>query len=133
MAARQRERYRAGRERALEYAREYRHKNIAAIKQKQGIYRKSNPEKIRANALQRLYGIDLETFQALAAEQDGRCAICQRRTKLCVDHEHESHLVRGLLCANCNCGLGYFDDEPDRLAAALEYLSSRSSSLRLAI
>jgi hypothetical protein len=40
-----------------------------------------------------------------------------------VDHGHETGEVRGLLCSNCNLGLGYFKDNPKYLEGAIKYLS----------
>lgn len=72
------------------------------------------------------YGITVKDFQDLLAKQGGACAICHRipDKKLCVDHCHQTKLVRGLLCRECNRGLGAFADSPERLAAAIQYLQS---------
>ncbi len=78
------------------------------------------------------YGITPEQYDELLALQRGVCAICGQpeRSKtrnghvkaLAVDHDHETGEVRGLLCDNCNRGLGHFKDDAERLAAAVAYL-----------
>lgn len=69
------------------------------------------------------YGITPEEYDSLLAEQEGRCRICEaERALLHVDHDHETNEVRGLLCGNCNRGLGIFSDDPARLRAAARYL-----------
>ena len=83
-------------------------------------------EYIRRDRLIRDYGITLEEYAMLFLEQDGVCAIClqpeRRERNLCVDHDHETGLVRGLLCNKCNKALGGFDDRVDLIEAALQYL-----------
>lgn len=90
-----------------------------------------DPQRRRSNTMRRLYGITTEQYDAMFDEQDGRCAICrlpEQMTRLgvtrglCVDHDHETGRVRGLLCAACNFALGKFNDDPARLRAAAEYL-----------
>jgi hypothetical protein len=54
--------------------------------------------------------------------QAGRCAICPREGRLCVDHCHTRNRLRGLLCRKCNLGLGQFDDSPMRVMRAALYL-----------
>lgn len=58
--------------------------------------------------------------------QDNKCAICQdefsAENRACVDHDHKSGAIRGMLCHHCNTGLGLFRDQPERLAAAIQYL-----------
>ena len=72
----------------------------------------------------RVYGVTLG--QAQQIRKGGACAICgQRPTKrLHVDHDHATGCVRGLLCKNCNHGLGMFGDDPARLSLALAYLQA---------
>lgn len=79
------------------------------------------------------YGINAERYEAMLTQQGGGCAICgvpqgsRRGERLAVDHCHHSGRVRGLLCANCNRGIGLLEDRPERLRRAAEYLDGRSS------
>jgi len=92
--------------------------------------RKIDPTYERRQTLRR-HGLTLDQYQALFKEQGGVCAMCKtpERTKrfgrvqhLCVDHDHETGRVRGLLCVNCNKVLGHAFDRPDILAAGALYL-----------
>lgn len=60
----------------------------------------------------------------MLAEQDGLCAICVQRPAEHVDHTHATGAVRGLLCFNCNGGLGQFRDDSELLDLAIDYLDS---------
>lgn len=73
----------------------------------------------------RLYGVDAGWLKE-TAEAQGRCAICDASTELVVDHDHATGLYRGLLCANCNVGIGMFADDPARLLAAVSYLGGEN-------
>ncbi len=73
-----------------------------------------------------------DDYDALLALQGGVCAICSKNRPLGVDHCHLFNEVRGLLCNKCNLGLGMFDDDPDRLRAAADYLErSRRAPLSM--
>lgn len=76
--------------------------------------------------LQRTYGITSEQYEQMRADQRGVCAICKQPPKklpLNVDHDHESGLVRGLLCWNCNHRLlPTARDDAARLQRAADYL-----------
>lgn len=69
------------------------------------------------------YGITEAEFDTLLAQQGGGCAICGRQTTLCVDHDHDTGEVRGILCRECNRALGLFGDDSDTLERAAKYLS----------
>lgn len=69
-------------------------------------------------------GLTTEDVQTWWTAQKGRCRICKKKSDTpCVDHCHASMKVRGLLCVNCNTGLGNFKDNPYLLRKAIEYLS----------
>ena len=72
--------------------------------------------------LKRRYGLTPAAFQRLWEAQGGECAICLTRPADHVDHDHETGRIRGLLCFNCNGGLGQFGDDSMRLAMAVAYL-----------
>jgi hypothetical protein len=78
----------------------------------------------KATTLYLKYGVTLDQYEALALAQQRRCAICRRESgkPLCVDHNHASGQVRGLLCWHCNIALGKFQDDPMIVLAAWEYL-----------
>ncbi|MFJ5620616.1 endonuclease VII domain-containing protein [Micromonospora sp. NPDC093243] len=61
-------------------------------------------------------------FDELLAGQGGVCAVCGDPDPEHVDHDHRTGWVRGILCFNCNGGLGQFRDSPTRLARAITYL-----------
>jgi hypothetical protein len=58
----------------------------------------------------------------MRAAQNGLCLICASAPADHVDHDHATGAIRGMLCFNCNGGLGQFKDNPDVVAKALAYL-----------
>lgn len=84
----------------------------------------------RAWQLKSKYGLTLAQYEAMVVKQAGRCAICQDELgegrKSHVDHDHRSGRVRGILCNNCNGGLGKFRDRIDLLYSAIRYLQVRN-------
>ena len=68
------------------------------------------------------YGIGADDFDELVRRQGGVCPICGRADPEHVDHSHDTGAVRGILCFNCNGGLGQFRDDADALRAAAAYL-----------
>lgn len=77
----------------------------------------------RAWKLATKYGLTVAQYQALLSSQDGKCAICAvSLVKPCVDHNHKTGAVRGILCDGCNVGLGRFADNPQTLRRAADYL-----------
>lgn len=87
-------------------------------------------EQRRARTLRFHYGMTPEEYDELFSAQNGVCAICQQLCRtgrhLAVDHDHETDEVRGLLCAPCNTAIGLMEDDPERLIAAVKYLTPGS-------
>jgi hypothetical protein len=81
--------------------------------------------------LRHRYGIGDAEVQELLAEQGGVCAICGAADPEHVDHDHETGYIRGILCFNCNGGLGQFRDDIGHLANAIDYL--RGTTCRVLI
>lgn len=81
------------------------------------------------------YDITHSQYLQMVKDQDNKCLICKtdgialRAGRLYVDHCHQTGIVRGLLCDKCNRGLGCFNDNPDLMAAALDYLYIANSGL----
>lgn len=84
-------------------------------------YRKAHPDQIKKFRLKK-YNLTLEEFNSIFEQQRGVCAICSASMPLAVDHNHETDVVRGLLCRSCNCGLGMFKDSAVLLNQAIQYL-----------
>lgn len=88
---------------------------------------KSHRRERKASELKHYYGLTLVEFDRMYIAQQGCCAICgKHQTKLsrvlCVDHNHRTKKIRGLLCTNCNTALGLLYDDPDLLGKAIIYL-----------
>ena len=69
------------------------------------------------------YGMGKAEYYELLDAQEGVCAICKGVERdFMVDHCHKTGVIRGLLCRKCNTGLGMFDDVPNLLRQAADYL-----------
>ena|ERR1700675_927408 len=100
------------------YEREYYAKNKEHILERQkelGTWRKKR------------YGITKDQYSIMCEIQNDRCAICLSKEKLYVDHDHETGRVRGLLCNNCNSGVGFLKDSHEVLLAAAVYVEKYNS------
>jgi hypothetical protein len=59
----------------------------------------------------------------LISKQGGYCAICSNlMTNKAVDHDHKTGKLRGILCYQCNSGLGMFKDNIETMKKAINYL-----------
>ena len=59
----------------------------------------------------RTYNVTQEQYEEMYTEQEGICPLCELFFEaLCIDHDHETGKVRGLLCISCNRALGYFEN-----------------------
>ena len=79
--------------------------------------------------LKRNYGITPKDYETLLSNQNNVCGICKLKCisgrKLAVDHCHYTGKIRGLLCCNCNRGLGLFKHDISILDNALQYIMDR--------
>ena len=106
-------------------------KNPELVKGYQDAYREKNRAVLSAKDRERKFGVDLAAYSAMVAAQDNKCAICRKpetatrggKVKaLAVDHDHKTGRVRGLLCSECNIGIGKFGDSRDEMISAIRYL-----------
>ncbi|MCC9708657.1 endonuclease VII domain-containing protein [Streptomyces sp. MNU76] len=79
-----------------------------------------------AEHLRRKYGLTEADRDELIASQGGVCCICLSAPAAHVDHCHKTGRVRGVLCFNCNAGLGLLRDDPDALNRAADYLEGNA-------
>lgn len=121
-----------------EYRAENRERIAAVAKQwyenggreKQALYTKKHYQerKARYKESKRLYrftqyGINEKDFLKMSRKQEGRCGICNKvPDTLCIDHNHDTGQVRGLLCRKCNSAIGKLYDDPEIILNAYYYL-----------
>lgn len=87
----------------------------------------------RKSRYKRKYGMTIEQFDAMVVTQKSCCAICgtdkpntNGKKTWCVDHDHKTNRVRGLLCNDCNLLIGYADDDVRVLKSAIRYLTQNT-------
>jgi hypothetical protein len=87
--------------------------------------------------LRRVYGITVDEWESRFAKQGGVCGICKggpgetrdgKVREWHTDHDHETKVFRGVLCASCNTGIGHFGDDVVKLSAAIGYLEAGRDS-----
>lgn len=109
--------YKNNKEKVSKSIKEWKNNNKEVIKQ-------TNKEfNLRVN-----YGLTIEDYNNIFNSQNGCCAICNRhqmnfKKNLAVDHDHNTGEVRGLLCHNCNTGLGQFKDNIELMKSGIDYLN----------
>lgn len=82
-------------------------------------------DRLKRNSDQRRYGLTPDGKKALFESYDNQCAVCSEPKILCVDHDHVTGIVRGVLCKKCNQALGLLMDSKDNVANLLDYISKR--------
>ena len=107
--------------------------NLECRRKVEAEWRRKNPDKVQQKNRKRkmgYYGLSVDDFDILMEKQNNCCAICKKTCitgrALAIDHDHNTSVVRGLLCNKCNQGLGFFDDSIDLLHNAVLYLKQHS-------
>lgn len=98
---------------------------------------KQSPERLKHLYLTNTYGLSYKDFTDMLELQEYRCRVCSRTLEVSiearqlkassavVDHDHITGKVRGILCNECNRGLGYFHDNKESLMNAIKYLTEQ--------
>lgn len=119
--------YERNKERLKAYRRAYYAQNREAELPKMRAYSKENQKALKLKERARFYGLTLDELLALLARPV--CDICKQAFKSSkhqhIDHCHATQNVRGVLCVNCNHGIGNMKDDPARLRAAADYLEKK--------
>lgn len=110
------------------YADNKRYQNKEQAKQKSQVWYQANREKHRDLERLRRHNLPGNCFRQMLEDQNFGCAICGRvpepgERSLVVDHDHDSGIIRGLLCDSHNKGLGHFFDSIPDLEQAIAYLT----------
>lgn len=114
--------YEKNKEEVKKRAKDWAVKNKDRVKQSQA--KNYSTEKYRKYSFKSRYGISTDEYNTFFQKQDGKCKICNitSEKRLYVDHCHTTGKIRGLLCQQCNTGLGMFKDNEDNLMKAIKYL-----------
>jgi len=99
--------------------------------------RDERPDSTRGYNLKQRFNISIDDYNIMFLDQKGRCKICNNAETnldnkgkvkwLAVDHNHDTGDIRGLLCSNCNTGIGKLGDSIKVLKNAIKYLKERGS------
>ena len=106
-------------------SKEWRLNNLEKSRENSKHYQKIHPEKVLEWQLKK-YGLTLEQYKAFG----NKCMICDKKPhgmsngklRLCVDHDHKTGKIRGLLCGACNIAIGHFYHNSELLKKAILYL-----------
>ena len=119
--------HRENKEKEKGYYTLYTKNNRERINTRARAYR-SNNNRIMVACLRRRHGITLEEFEKLKELQGNKCGICKIdfiKTPA-IDHNHTTGNIRGLLCSNCNTGIGLLKDSVEMLVSAMNYLQDET-------
>lgn len=109
-------------------AREYRREHLAEKAEYQRRYRAAKPDITRWIETRRNFGLEPGEVAAMLTAQANRCAVCRTadpgKSAWCIDHDHRTGEIRGILCAACNKAIGFFRDSPESMRAAADYVQN---------
>jgi hypothetical protein len=131
------EKYNKNKEKYLAQQKVYYTNNIDRIRETSKMYYQSNKSKWlemgwKQKGILNKEGLPftLSDFEELASTAEYKCQICgsdgsSHKKGLCVDHNHNTGIARGLLCGHCNSGIGHFHDDINKLSSAIAYLKTK--------
>lgn len=115
-----------------EYDKQYYLRNRAKRLAQNKQWRKDNPEKFRRQYRRQSWkklGMDPDEAQAVW-DANVACEVCSSPEGLCVDHDHNTGRVRGVLCHACNLSAGKMGEDPDRLERLATYIRQRAGETK---
>ncbi len=74
----------------------------------------------RAEVIARRLGVNVDDVRRVLLKNE--CEVCGNKSKLVIDHDHKTHIVRGRLCQGCNKAIGFIADDPNRAIKIFGYL-----------
>lgn len=77
-----------------------------------------------ARHIKQTYGLEKYKYEEMLEEQGGVCAMCKTNEPRCVDHDHTTGLVRGLVCYRCNMVVGFYENTPNMFSLIKAYLGA---------
>lgn len=95
-------------------------------------WRSNNKNKTKNEKLKK-YNLTIEDFYNLLKIQKNRCGICKKKFNNsyssfpCVDHNHKTGTIRGILCRNCNSGVGGLHDDIEIISNALKWVKKKNT------
>ena len=101
--------------------------NIEKCREEHRNWANKNKDKVAFTKAKSAYGITKEEYDSPIR----KCQICGSEEKLVIDHSHQSGKIRGMLCQNCNKGLGFFKDNPVLLERASDYVLGKHELLEI--
>ena len=127
-----REWYLKNRERILASRKIYNKLNKMKIQERSIASRINNPQKYKNHHYKSNFNITLDDYHNMLSTQNSCCAICgkhksENKLNLSVDHCHKTGKIRGLLCSNCNFGIGNLKDSIINLQKAILYLQQHNT------
>ena len=80
------------------------------------------------------YNLSVDEYKEILSNQNNKCAICgcdisKKENRPHIDHNHSTNKIRGILCGNCNMGIGLLKDDINVLRNAVKYLEGNDEKI----
>jgi hypothetical protein len=114
----------------------HREENVEATRESRKAYRENNPEKVAISDIKRRYFLSDEIATDLYIRSMQHCESCgalwgnHLKQRFCVDHDHDTGRVRGILCMPCNAALGLLREDTEVVLALAEYSRKHNGSTK---
>jgi hypothetical protein len=122
--------HRAANKEAINAARRERYATDPDYAESQRARTRNSYVHVNAERLMSQYGMTIADYEAILARQNGVCRVCKTKPegrRLAVDHCHATGTIRGLLCNNCNLGVGNFKNKAAWMRQAADYVEEAAA------